>query len=455
MTVPTTPTTPQAIGFNCPSCGASITMHAQGWAVTVACGQCGSLLDATNPNLALLRRGEALDFYPKIPLGTRGTWKGVRWDVIGFQRVEISVEGTKYSWDEYVCFNPYRGFFYLSEYQGHWNVIEKQHRKPEAETGGERPTATFGGTTFKHFQTAAAYTTHALGEFPWELRYGDSVMARDFIAPPYILSAEASDEEVTWSLGTYTPPEVIAKAFGVKGLRAPAGVFANQPNPYAGMPKRMFGVFGLALLALMAMMVLNMAFSSNRVVFEHAYQYTRPSIRLSDLNPTTNDTTESEGAAFVTDAFELDGRASALSIALSTPLENDWMYVNLALINEATGETREAGRQVSYYHGTDSDGSWSEGGRNETVRLSHVPAGRYFLRVQPEGGEPGRAPLSYRIEVRRDQPYYLLYGLAFLALLLPTIISLVPSASFEGRRWAESDHAPSSSSDDDDDSDDE
>jgi hypothetical protein len=32
----------------------------------------------------------------------------------------------------------------------------------------------------------------------------------------------------------------------------------------------------------------------------------------------------------------------------------------------------------------------------------------------------------------------------------PALLALVPGASFESRRWAESDHAPTGSSDDDD-----
>jgi hypothetical protein len=87
------------------------------------------------------------------------------------------------------------------------------------------------------------------------------------------------------------------------------------------------------------------------------------------------------------------------------------------------------------------------------VRLANVPAGRWFLRVQPEGGEVGRGPVSYQISVTRDKPYFLLYGFAFLALLVPTIFAVLPAASFESRRWAESDHAPDlsalQSSDDD------
>lgn len=57
---------------------------------------------------------------------------------------------------------------------------------------------------------------------------------------------------------------------------------------------------------------------------------------------------------------------------------------------------------------------------------------------------------SYTLRVRRDAPHYALYGLALVALLFPAVFALLPSASFESRRWAESDHAPTSSSDDED-----
>lgn len=424
---------PQLSSLSCPSCGAGIELHAQGWAVSVVCAACGAQLDATDPNLRVLQYGERVTLRPRIPLGTRGTWKGAPWEVIGWQQVTITVDEMDYSWREYVCFNPYRGFLYLSEYDGHWNVIEKLRRLPTRETSGAQPTVELDGVTYKHFQTATARTTAALGEFPWELRVGDEVISRDFVAPPHLLSAEVSDHEVTWSFGTYTRPALIAKAFGLdQPLNEPIGVFANQPNPYEGLPKRIFGTLGAALVVLFVMLVANMLLAGNRTVFSNGYTFDRQ-------------TTE---AAFVTTPFELDGRRSGVAIDIGTSLENDWVFFSLALINEATGEAREVSRQVSYYSGSDSDGSWSEGTRSETVRLAAVPAGRYFLRVEPEGGEPGRASVAYTLSVRRDPPHFGLYGLAFLALLVPSILAVLPTAGFESRRWAESDHAPSGGSDD-------
>ncbi|WP_396215238.1 DUF4178 domain-containing protein [Gemmatimonas sp.] len=417
---------PRATAFHCPSCGASLELHAQGWAVTVVCGSCGAQLDAANEQLRVLQYGEKPRLSPRIPLGTRGTWKGVAWEAIGCQVVTITVEEVDYSWTEYVCFNPFRGFLYLSEYQGHWNVIEKLRRRPTQSSGGDQPTFTLDGRTYKHFQTAVARTTAALGEFPWELRVGDRVVSQDYVAAPYLLSAEASEGEITWSQGIYTRGDAIQKAFGLpREFMAPIGVFANQPNPYADLPKQLGKRFMLGVLALVVMLLLTITMASDRDVFSQTYTYDR---------------SVGENGAFVTSAFTLEGRPSGVAIDLRADLANDWVFFTLSLINEQTGATREVTRQLEYYSGTDSDGSWSEGDRSETVRLSSVPAGRYFLRVQPEGGDVGRQSVNYTLRVRRDPPHYGFYGLAFLALVIPLVFALFPAAAFENRRWAESDH---------------
>src|SRR4029077_11114580 len=119
------PPKPQAKGLNCPKCGAAITLHSFGQAVTVVCASCHSILDAKDPNLAILQQFEADtgEVPPLIPLGTRGKLRGTDYEVIGFQRRSIKVEGIRYDWHEYVLFNPYKSTHYLTEYNGHWNDI--------------------------------------------------------------------------------------------------------------------------------------------------------------------------------------------------------------------------------------------------------------------------------------------------------------------------------------------
>lgn len=437
VTTAGTPVKTRAAGFNCPSCGASLTLSTAGWSASIACSTCGAILDAQDPNLRILQQqSQRLLVQPRIPLGTRGTWKGAQWEVVGFQQVTIQVENVPYSWREYVCFNPYQGFFYLTEYEGHWNVVEKLRRRPD-DSQADSSKLRFNGQDYRHFQSANARTTFALGEFPWEVNLGDEVRAHDFVSPPNLLSAEVTEHETTWSLGTYTDPKIIAKAFSLGSeLGSPVGVFANQPNPHRNGAKKIMRTFGLLMVALFAMLVLNEVISQKKQVFDQTYQFVRG---------------QTDTTALVTDPFEIGGRVSNVQVNIQTDLDNDWTYFNLALIDESTGQALDVGRQVSYYYGRDSDGSWSEGSRNDSFKLGSVAPGRYILRIAPEGGEGAGRVVNYTVRIRRDVPSYSFYILGFFALFVPAILSWIPSASFEQRRWAESDHAPVSSSSDSDD----
>ena len=123
-------------------------------------------------------------------------------------------------------------------------------------------------------------------------------------------------------------------------------------------------------------------------------------------------------------------------------MQNNWIYVNYALINADTNEAFDFGREVSYYSGVDSDGAWTEGAKYDNVVVPSVPSGAYYVRVEPEGNATG-PPVVYRVTVTRGAQIGILYLIALGALVVPVIFVTLRSASFEQRRWAESDHAPS------------
>src|ERR1022692_3458810 len=167
--------------LNCPSCGAALQMRAAGHSLEIICDNCKSVLDATDPSYQVLRRFESkMRFQPIIPLGTRGTLAGVLWEAIGAQVRTIEVEGTSYSWSEYLLFNPYHGFRYLTHYEGHWNFIRTLRSLPIASSSGVKPAVIFGGEKFGHFQTSNARTTFIAGEFPWQVDVGDTAECRDY-----------------------------------------------------------------------------------------------------------------------------------------------------------------------------------------------------------------------------------------------------------------------------------
>jgi len=142
-------------------------------------------------------------------------------------------------------------------------------------------------------------------------------------------------------------------------------------------------------------------------------------------------------ASFVTPIFELGGHTSDVDLTINTGLDNDWAYFNLALINEQTGEAYDFGREVSYYHGYDSDGSWSEGGRKDTATLGSIPPGHYYLRVEPEM-DPGHG-VNYTLSIERDVPMFSWLWLALAALIVPPFFLSARGWAFEYKRWQESD----------------
>ena len=428
----------KARGFNCRNCGAPVTLRGLSWTQTVTCPSCDAIQDPNDPNLLVLQEAERRQrMRPLIPLGSRGTIDGRQVEVIGFQYRTIEVDGEVYGWSEYLLFNPYHGFRYLSEYRGHWNVIRTLHALPDMrERSGSHANASYDGDTFRHFQSDTATTAFVMGEFPWEIRAGDRVSFSDYVAPPRLLSAEREAEGTTWSLGAYTPGAEVWRAFALPGTAPqPEGVFANQPSPYAGQPGRLWRAFAALAALLLLVLLYRVVFAAREPVFNGGYTFA----------PGAGE------ASFVTPEFVVARGPNNIAVNIETDLANSWTYFNLALVDTGTGEAFDFGEEVSYYSGRDSDGNWAEGSRRGNVMLPQVPPGRYYLRVEPETDPAQRTPVHYTIRLRRDVPLYWPYLVALGLLVVPPIFVSARALAFESRRWAESDQGDSSSDEDDDD----
>jgi hypothetical protein len=437
---PNPPGAPQVKSLNCPGCGAALTLRSFNQAVTVVCDHCHSILDAQDLKLTILQKFKAAtdEDRPLIPLGARGTIRGTTYEAIGFQRRTIHVDGLPYSWREYVLFNPYKGFRYLTEYNGHWNDTTILRSLPTVNDYVSPPTVCYLGETYRHFQTAKAGTSFVLGEFPWQVRVGESSDVSDYVSPPRVISSERTGKEITWSMGEYVSGNDIWKAFGLQGTPPErVGVYENQPSPLSADTKTIWVTFACLAAILVVMLVAFSSLARNEQVFSGDYRF----------NPNAKGE-----ASFVTDVFELKGHTSDLELTTTSNIDNSWIYLDCALINQDTGQAYDFGREVSYYYGHDEDGLWTEGKQDDTVTIPSVPPGHYYLRVEPESDNRGGI-ISYTVSAKRDVPQASFFGIALLALLVPAGLITWRSMSFEHLRWAESDYAPMTS-DDDDDSDD-
>ena len=123
-------------------------------------------------------------------------------------------------------------------------------------------------------------------------------------------------------------------------------------------------------------------------------------------------------------------------------LEQSWVALDTALINDDSGESDALALDLAYYHGRDSDGSWSEGSPAGSEVFGGVRRGRYVLRVEPEFGRDalGALPETVHVEVIRGAFLWAPFFIVALALLVYPIFVGLRSLGFERRRWENSDH---------------
>jgi len=123
--------------FDCTACGGPLTLRAEGASESLACPHCGAVLDARDPRHQVLAQYRAkLGPPPKIPIGARGTLRGEQLEVVGKQSRAVRYSGVIYSWDEYLLWNPYKGYRWLVESNGHWLLLKTLTTAPKEGSGG-------------------------------------------------------------------------------------------------------------------------------------------------------------------------------------------------------------------------------------------------------------------------------------------------------------------------------
>jgi hypothetical protein len=452
---------PAVKALTCPACGGTITLRAAGYTVTVACQYCGSILDVANPDVRLIQEFHEAAAQLEIPLGTRGTLRGVEWEVVGYMRRS---EGGAYPWVEYLLFNPYHGYRWLIGNGRGWSFGEMLTRAPGWAAGA----VTLDGERFApFFANGRAQVDYVLGEFYWRVQAGEEVATDDYVRPGWMLSREANDKEVAWTISALLPPREIEQAFGVSAPRNPWPPLPHQPSPYRGALK---AGWKIALGAFVLLLLLTMMFSGGATLLQQTLPVT--------LDGRENSATF--GPLTVTRPYQL------VRISARVPtLQNAWVDLDYSLVNRANQETYQAYGVAERYSGRDSDGDWTEGSRGSTVKLAAIPAGTYDLVVDYSGNRwtggsgnvyapppldmpspdkpltgdarmerdsawvTGGAPPSSEpadtmsIEVAQGFVFPSNFILALLLLLAPLIWFFTRHLKFERARQAESDVGPS------------
>ncbi|WP_164931299.1 DUF4178 domain-containing protein [Erythrobacter sp. HKB08] len=430
--------TPSVKAITCPSCGGSIELRAAGFTTLLVCQYCSSELDLSNPDVKLISEHAQAAGELTIPLGTKGTLNGIDWVVTGY----IERDDGWGLWSEFLLFNPYHGYRWLTHSVNGWSFGTSLMTQP----GHPRSlTQRYNGRLFnKCFALTTNKVEYALGEFYWQVRRGDESEVTEYVSGDQMLACEVSGDEFNWTLEQWISSEEVAAAFGIEdtGQYPQVGEIpqAHQPNPHW----KRFKEWGIeASAALLIAIVFIIALGSSGPRSEVRLDTTGiPSTKTATLGPFTVDRTQ---------PFTIETQGF--------PGDNNWLDVSYTLTELDTGQEYVANQPIEYYYGPD----WKEDNRSGTIKISSVPAGRYELSAEvfrPED-EPNSVArrrnlgldntnFPTRTVIVRAGPGGVFWSnlfLLFLALFAPVGWALYRAMAFESARRSDYDYG---GSDDDD-----
>ncbi len=457
--------------LSCPNCGGAINLRAEGITVTAICGQCSSVIDTADDNLRIIQKARDAAYDTPLQIGDRGILFGTTWEVIG--HMQKAVAGTVYRWSEYLLFNPWQGFRFLSHVNGHWTFFKRLNL---AITGaGSRNQLIYQGKLYKVFNKDKVVVELVKGEFYWRVKRGDRAFAADYIRPPNMLSVEIVDDEINLSHGEYVPDTDMHKAFPKAHILYPSGVGACQQttaNMKAGNVVKVGGAAIVAAILLHGCISVSLPHGTALTLSDSAVPAPAaiktatpdqppparpfdpysgdPSVSPYAVNPTgtwgSNDSapTDAESKTLTTQSFDIPTDGS-LDISTESQLDNAWADFDLTLVNETNGMTFPVHQSLEHYSGVDDGERWSEGSNSKSDFIQHIPKGRYHMLVDVDSDAmKSYGQLPFRVEVRHGATDGVnLVVLIFLLMLWPAW-ALIRHWMYESARWSQSDFTANS-----------
>ncbi len=410
--------------INCPVCTEKLSISNKFQTRALVCPSCKNYL--VYDEHLVLKKEKIVNPVPDVilPIGTKGKLFGIEYIVRGIIRKKES-GSHKYFWTEYILYNPENGYATLSEFNGHWNFLKQVDNYPRALSKNVRQ-FTFEGNHYFVYNKYCSKIEQAEGEFYYNILQDEDDKIKEFISPPFIMIEESCYDEIKWHKGEYCSPGDIKSAFGIDKVPERIGIGATQTMKIGIRSEILISSGIVFALILIIIQITFASIAKNEIVFQKTFY----------------DSELTKEKLIKSSSFELKGGTSASEIFVFSPLSNNWLDVDIELINEITGERFEAIKSLEFYSGVEDGMSWTEGDQKESVVLSAVPDGKYYMLIYPDWGTNGSGlpNPSFSVEVRRDVAIWSnLFWTILLVSIYPIAIYFLEK-NFESRRWMESDY---------------
>ncbi len=150
-------------------------------------------------------------------------------------------------------------------------------------------------------------------------------------------------------------------------------------------------------------------------------------------------TYEQYSKEYLSKPFLVPSDKSVVRLKGSAGLNNSWLALDFALVDAKDQVISEFGDEASFYHGRDSEGTWTEGSRSFKKYFRVDKGGEYRLLVHGQGGTAvggaaGKEPVNLLLEGNATVSWYFFFPLALAAVA--AVLEFVLKWVFESRRWA-------------------
>lgn len=401
----------------CFKCNHTTTLKVNFEVISFACPNCGAVYKNSNgAGLKLERSFSGYDFTNKLAIGQQGLFFDHTYTITGV----LIKEYQGFEWAEYMLQGvDTDSFGYLSEADGHWIFLEEIEFKQSV--GNHPKTIEYEDLTLNLYEYYYPKLIAASGYFDFDILQNTQLI--EYINPPFVLSAEKTGKVETVFLGKHIAKTEVKKAFGITNLPTKIGTGLVQPF-----------LFNLRNLALVFCTVALLMLVSNWYLNKDQVE-----ARVLDKRLLLNQFNNKE---FVSPSFELKGSAAPMSVSLQSAVDNSWASVQLALINEGTGDEVYANKDIEYYHGYTDGESWSEGSNSEDFNLCGVPAGKYHFVITPTKAIEDTTNQYIDIKASWSAPSN--RNVWFISILMGVIVFalLFIEREFETKRWSDSRFSP-------------
>ncbi len=404
--------------IRCPSCGKPYEGARVETTAMVVCAACGSGLELDEAKAKVVGKNVGKEPKFTFQIGTPLTLDKEKYQVMG----RLLYAENKYRSFEYVLHNPEAGYLWLSEEDGHFTISRPSHTTVAIPPGCKaKKKITVGQETFRFYEQGAQKLQWVDGALPWRAVVGETTQYTHLIKPPEYIDREITGPEVEMFRGRYVSHEEL-KAALPRDFRLPSGrgVYSCQPYVPYSWTNGLWAIGGIFLILNVVLLLYSFSANKNNRLLQEkvtAEQYTKE---------------------YLTQPFEINRGGTLLRLVGHAPLDNSWLSIDFAVVDASESVISEFFDEAGYYHGTDSEGHWSEGASDFSSYFKINKAGRYRILVHATGGSgtsgpPRNEPMYITVYSGTTISWYFIIPIlmAFTAL----IIRPIGRSIFESRRW--------------------